>query len=145
MPRRITGNCAHHQRMLTHSIKRARNIALLSFGTGEDRTPLHYKEFKDRGILRWLKPLIDLMMDGSMMIADYELRTLFEDANVSDQYLRLETSLENASPNMDNVQPENIKALHKLALKKGNSEAAQAQMDTFIDFLEEEVSKEVTS
>ncbi len=31
MPRRITGNCAHHQRMLTTAIKRARNIALLSF------------------------------------------------------------------------------------------------------------------
>ncbi len=31
IPRRISGNCAHHQRMLTQAIKRARNIALLSF------------------------------------------------------------------------------------------------------------------
>lgn len=31
MPRRITGNCAQHQRMLTFAIKRARNIALISF------------------------------------------------------------------------------------------------------------------
>jgi len=31
MPRRITGNCAHHQRLLTMAIKRSRNIALLSF------------------------------------------------------------------------------------------------------------------
>lgn len=31
MPRRITGTCAHHQRMLTTAIKRARNMALLSF------------------------------------------------------------------------------------------------------------------
>lgn len=31
IPRRITGNCARHQRMLTTSIKRSRNIALLSF------------------------------------------------------------------------------------------------------------------
>ena len=33
LPRRISGNCAKHQRMLTVSIKRARNIALLPFTT----------------------------------------------------------------------------------------------------------------
>ncbi|NLV15668.1 MAG: 30S ribosomal protein S18 [Syntrophomonadaceae bacterium] len=31
LPRRITGNCAHHQRQITTAIKRARNIALLPF------------------------------------------------------------------------------------------------------------------
>lgn len=31
LPRRITGNCAHHQRQVTTAIKRARNIALLPF------------------------------------------------------------------------------------------------------------------
>lgn len=31
IPRRISGNCAKHQRELTRAIKRARNIALLPF------------------------------------------------------------------------------------------------------------------
>ncbi|OGQ00191.1 MAG: 30S ribosomal protein S18 [Deltaproteobacteria bacterium RBG_19FT_COMBO_52_11] len=31
LPRRISGNCARHQRDLTAAIKRARNIALMSF------------------------------------------------------------------------------------------------------------------
>ena len=31
VPRRITGNCAKHQRQLTEAIKRARQIALLPF------------------------------------------------------------------------------------------------------------------
>jgi small subunit ribosomal protein S18 len=31
IPRRISGNCARHQRQLTVAIKRARSIALLSF------------------------------------------------------------------------------------------------------------------
>lgn len=30
-PRRISGNCARHQRQLTIAIKRARNVALLPF------------------------------------------------------------------------------------------------------------------
>jgi small subunit ribosomal protein S18 len=33
IPRRITGNCAMHQRMLAEAIKRARNIALLPYTT----------------------------------------------------------------------------------------------------------------
>lgn len=31
VPRRISGNCALHQRSLTRAIKRARNIALMPF------------------------------------------------------------------------------------------------------------------
>lgn len=31
LPRRITGNCAHHQRQLTTAIKRARTMALLPY------------------------------------------------------------------------------------------------------------------
>lgn len=31
LPRRISGNCAKHQRLLTDAVKRARNIALLPY------------------------------------------------------------------------------------------------------------------
>ncbi|MCF8011447.1 MAG: 30S ribosomal protein S18 [Clostridiales bacterium] len=31
LPRRISGNCAYHQRQLTKAIKRSRNMALLPF------------------------------------------------------------------------------------------------------------------
>ena len=31
IPRRISGNCARHQRKVTAAVKRARNIALLPF------------------------------------------------------------------------------------------------------------------
>lgn len=31
LPRRISGNCAHHQRQLTVAIKRARQVALLPY------------------------------------------------------------------------------------------------------------------
>ena len=37
IPRRISGNCAKHQRELTVAIKRARNIALLPFTTSTVR------------------------------------------------------------------------------------------------------------
>ncbi len=31
IPRRISGNCAKHQRMITAAVKRARNIAMMPF------------------------------------------------------------------------------------------------------------------
>ena len=31
VPRRTTGTCAHHQRMVTEAIKRARHMALVPF------------------------------------------------------------------------------------------------------------------
>jgi small subunit ribosomal protein S18 len=34
VPRRISGNCAKHQREITEAIKRARNIALLPIAAG---------------------------------------------------------------------------------------------------------------
>lgn len=36
MPRRITGNCASHQREITIAIKRARTIALLPFAVSDN-------------------------------------------------------------------------------------------------------------
>jgi small subunit ribosomal protein S18 len=34
VPRRISGNCALHQRHITQAVKRARNIALMPYTSG---------------------------------------------------------------------------------------------------------------
>jgi len=44
IPRRISGNCARHQRILALAIKRARNIALLPFTTAKVKIK-EYREF----------------------------------------------------------------------------------------------------
>ena len=44
IPRRISGNCAKHQRLLALAIKRARNIALLPFTTAKVKIKEH-REF----------------------------------------------------------------------------------------------------
>ena len=41
LPRRISGNCAKHQRQVTLAVKRARSIALLPFTTEYDETQAH--------------------------------------------------------------------------------------------------------
>lgn len=44
IPRRISGNCARHQRVLALAIKRARKIALLPFTTAKTKMK-EYREF----------------------------------------------------------------------------------------------------
>jgi patatin-like phospholipase/acyl hydrolase len=58
-------------------------IVLLSLGTG---TPLQYIKGQDHdwGYAQWVKPLIKLMLDGSVGIADYQCRQL-----LGDRYHRL--------------------------------------------------------
>ena len=44
LPRRITGNCAKHQRALTVAIKRARHVALMPYVTAVSYTHLRAHE-----------------------------------------------------------------------------------------------------
>lgn len=44
IPRRISGNCAKHQRFLGLAIKKARNIALLPYTTAKAKTK-EYREY----------------------------------------------------------------------------------------------------
>lgn len=50
-------------------------IALLSVGTGTARTRIEGRDL-DWGLLQWAKPLLGVMLDGSMGVADYECRQL---------------------------------------------------------------------
>ena len=54
LPRRITGNCAKHQRALTVAIKRARHISLMPYVQG----PVYYFFFLL--VLGFLIPLLGL-------------------------------------------------------------------------------------
>ena len=44
LPRRVSGNCALHQRQLTVAIKRARQMALLPYISNELKTDLKQKD-----------------------------------------------------------------------------------------------------
>ena len=45
LPRRITGNCAKHQRAVTVAIKRARAMALLPYSNGWFKVPMKIGTF----------------------------------------------------------------------------------------------------
>ena len=67
----------------------AKEMAILSIGTGNIDNPYHYKNAKDWGMVEWLKPLIDIMMSGVAETVDYQLRQIYDAVGTPKQYMRI--------------------------------------------------------
>ena len=92
----------------------AADVKILSLGTGFYHEPMNYSEVKDWGASRWAKPLVDIMMSGIGETVDYELTQLYDSVDSPEQYLRINGEIpENVSPDLDNVEPGNLKALQE--------------------------------
>lgn len=97
----------------------ASEMLIISIGTGSQsmarRQPYPYKVFKDAGKIRWITPVIDIMMSGNSETVDYQLRKLYDALPASDtvDYHRLEPELGLASPEMDDARAENMEALRQ--------------------------------
>ena len=91
-------------------------MLLLSIGTGQTSTSYSYDEAKDWGLAKWIKPALDMMMDGVADTVDYQLRQIFDAAAVPQQYLRINGEMPTEiDPGLDCVEPANLKALRNFA------------------------------
>ncbi len=83
---------------------------LASLGTGEHTRPLPLAEVRNWGQLEWVRPLIDVVFDGSADAVDLQLGAL-----LGADYIRLQTPLDEASDALDDASPENLAALRREA------------------------------
>jgi patatin-like phospholipase/acyl hydrolase len=116
----------------------AKEMMIVSLGTGSVKTPYYYKEFKDAGLLKWVAPLIDIMMSGNSETVDYQLRKIYGTltGRHAEDYYRIEPTLQNASAEMDKADLKNLKALHEdglLSVSK-NQDQLNAIAQKLIDF-----------
>ena len=84
---------------------------VLSIGTGSIKKEYPFKQAVKWGVLRWLKPIIDIMMSGVSETVDYQLRKLYATIDCSKQYHRIIPELGDADSEMDNITPKNLAAL----------------------------------
>lgn len=87
------------------------DIILVSLGTGVGIRPIDYDKAKDWGLIRWAKPVIDVMMDGGADAVDYQLEQMLLPAK--SQYYRFNTRLREALDDMDAANRANINALKR--------------------------------
>ncbi|APR99031.1 patatin-like phospholipase family protein [Wolbachia endosymbiont of Folsomia candida] len=96
------------------------DIVLLSIGTGRLSNPIKYINSKKFGKIAWVKPLLNVMFGSSLDVVNYQLKNI-----IDDQYLRFQSQLTIASPEMDNVTAKNMKYLQQEAhlMIESNSKA----------------------
>ncbi|MBL7815331.1 MAG: patatin-like phospholipase family protein [Saprospiraceae bacterium] len=92
-------------------------LMIVSIGTGEIKKKYLFEEAVKWGMLKWVKPIIDIMMTGVSETVDYQLRKLFKTIDCSDQYHRIMPDLGNANPEMDDISPKNLEALRQAGIK----------------------------
>jgi predicted acylesterase/phospholipase RssA len=83
---------------------------LVSLGSGEHTRVLSFEQVRDWGRLEWVRPALDVVFDGTADAVDFQLKAL-----MGDDYVRLQTPLDEASDDLDAATPENLAALEREA------------------------------
>lgn len=94
-----------------------KNMFMVSIGTGSSEEKFNPDKVKNWGMVQWVKPIIDIMMSGNTETVDYQLRALFGATDNGQSYFRIEPSVHNASPEMDDASPDNLERLKDAGLK----------------------------
>jgi patatin-like phospholipase/acyl hydrolase len=91
-------------------------LTIVSLGTGELTRPIPYRQAQGWGLVRWARPLLDVVFDGVSDTVDYEVRRLTEDAQTRmRRYWRLQPILPMDSGPIDDASVTNIEELETLA------------------------------
>ena len=96
----------------------ANDMMIVSIGTGIESKSYSFKKMQKAGKIGWVSPIIDILMSANAETVDYQLSQMFQTLGLRNQknYHRINPSLKNASPAMDNVSRSNIENLIQAGL-----------------------------
>jgi patatin-like phospholipase/acyl hydrolase len=110
--------CAYSEVRNSGDNPTAKDMYIVSLGTGSQNKSYKYETAKDWGAVGWIKPVIDIMMAGASETTDYHLKKMFSAGHNERNYVRIQpSSLHNADPAMDNASANNIKALIEVGIE----------------------------
>lgn len=94
------------------------DMIIISVGTGEVHKPYTFEKFENAGKIKWIGPLIDILLSANVETVDYHLTKMYETLGPRNQknYYRLMPQLKNASPEMDDTSQKNIYELIQAGL-----------------------------
>ncbi|MFP3031708.1 MAG: patatin-like phospholipase family protein, partial [Wolbachia sp.] len=104
------------------------DILLLSIGTGRTDRSIRYSNSRKFGKIGWIKPLLNVMFASNLDAVNYQLNQV-----IADKYIRIQSQLKIASPDMDNITSKNIKSLQEEA--NAMIEGNQKVIDKFCDIV----------
>jgi patatin-like phospholipase/acyl hydrolase len=104
----------------------AAEVVLLSLGTGQHTRTRSFDEVDDWGVVRWARPILDVVFDGVSDAVDYQLRQALDKTN----YWRLQVELVDANDNLDDATEKNLGRLR--AHGEALIEKSSAEIDAAI-------------
>lgn len=103
------------------------DMIIISIGTGTVLKPYYFDDFDNAGKLKWVSPLIDILLSSNVETVDYQIQKMYEtlsDRNAHNYY-RIMPDLKEASPEMDDTSKENIFNLIQAGLSYVNENQEQ--------------------
>ncbi|WP_017654249.1 patatin-like phospholipase family protein [Fortiea contorta] len=102
------------------------DILVVSLGTGSLTRKYHYEQAVKWGLIQWVEPLVNIMLDANSESVACQLEQLLPKADdIPKQYYRFQGFLNEANDDMDDASQQNIERLEKLAkqiIRQKNSE-----------------------
>lgn len=93
------------------------NIMFLSLGTGSATlTPYPYKKIKKWGMLRWFFPILNILLQGTNEVINYEMERLFDSYQVRNNFIRINPCIILGNSSGQDASSENMKHLHQDAM-----------------------------
>jgi patatin-like phospholipase/acyl hydrolase len=111
----------------------AQEMFIFSIGTASSSKSYEYDKVKNWGVIEWIKPVLDIMMDGVSKTIDYQLMQIYEAIGRSRQYVRINPVLNEAKSDMDDASPANLKALVADGIE--NAEKYDEVLDRVVEML----------
>ncbi|GAB3924705.1 patatin-like phospholipase family protein [Mucilaginibacter myungsuensis] len=109
--------CAYSEVRNAKGEPTAKDMLIVSLGTGSENRSYPYDDVKDFGAIGWVRPVIDIMMAGAAETTDYHLKKMFGAQHHDKNYIRIQpTNMRRASYELDNASKENIEALVEVGI-----------------------------
>lgn len=112
----------------------AKDMVILSLGTGDVKKGYPYEQARNWGQFQWLLPLFDIIMTGVAETVDYQMRQIYDATRSPQQYLRINTTLtdKNMLP-IDKSSDENLQAIRRVGQQL--AEDYSEELDAIVDLL----------
>ena len=112
----------------------AKDMVILSLGTGKAQQNYPYGEVKNWGQIEWVEPLINIMMTGIAETVNYQMIQIFDSIDKPNQYLRINPDLSNEKLlAIDDATDENISELVRIGKEQASN--YDEQLDRAIELL----------
>ena len=102
----------------------AGSVLMVSLGTGGQGWSLNFAQASQWGAVEWAPNLIGMVMDGSNVTVDYQLRQIVQTDAPPQMYYRFQVTLDGATGGIDDASDANLKHL------TDQTQAYLAQPDT---------------